>query len=96
MSSVIPTASSVRESSVSEAPLASVWHQIKLGDFASWSSELSKSEVVKGASPETDVFKWTFKDGTVFEVKQEEHSVSDQTDPLLTTFLMGVLRIVLI
>ena len=31
---------------------------------------------MKGVSPETDVVKWTFKDGTVLEVKQEEHSVS--------------------
>lgn len=30
---------------------------------------------MKGASPETDVVKWTFKDGTVLDVKQEEHSV---------------------
>ncbi len=30
---------------------------------------------MKGASPETDVVKWTFRDGTVLDVKQEEHSV---------------------
>lgn len=35
-----------------------------------------RSLQVKGASPDTDVVKWTFKDGTVIEVKQEEHSVS--------------------
>lgn len=28
----------------------------------------------QGASPDTDVVKWTFKDNTVLEVKQEEHS----------------------
>ena len=27
-------------------------------------------------SPETDIVKWTFKDGTVLDVKLEEHSVS--------------------
>ena len=42
---------------------------------ASWSA-VSKSEFVKGASEETDIVKWSFKDGTVLEVKQEEHSVS--------------------
>jgi hypothetical protein len=32
------------------------------------------SEFVKGASQDTDIVKWAFKDGTVLEVKQEEHS----------------------
>ncbi len=73
--SSIPTAASVRESAVIEAPLAKVWHCIKLADFSNWGSNFSKSETVKGASPEADVFKWTFKDGTAVEVKQEEHSV---------------------
>lgn len=40
-----------------------------------WSA-LSKSEVVEGStSPETDIFKWTFTDGTELDIKQEEHSV---------------------
>ena len=39
-------------------------------------SKLEKSEWVKGVSEETDIVKWSFKDGTVLEVKQEEHSVS--------------------
>ncbi|KUI70121.1 hypothetical protein VM1G_06286 [Cytospora mali] len=74
MSSSIPTSTSVLESVVIKAPLSKVWHFIKLQDFSKFWSSLSKSEVVKGASDETDVFKWTFKDGTVYEVKQEEHS----------------------
>lgn len=41
----------------------------------SWSA-VTKSEFVKGASEETDIVKWSFKDGTELEVKQEEHSVS--------------------
>ena len=48
---------------------------IKLENFADFWSALEKSETVKGASPDTDVVKWTFKDGQVLEVKQEEHSV---------------------
>ncbi|KAK8432271.1 hypothetical protein IWX49DRAFT_574795 [Phyllosticta citricarpa] len=74
MSSRIPTSTSVAESAVIEAPLAHVWHLVKLQDFSKFWSKLDKSEYVKGASPETDVVKWTFKDGTVLEVKQEEHS----------------------
>lgn len=31
---------------------------------------------MKGTSEETDIVKWSFKDGTVLEVKQDEHSVS--------------------
>ena len=75
MASTIPTSTSVLESAVIDAPLADVWHQIKLPEFANFWSKLSKSEWVKGASEETDIVKWTFKDGTVLEVKQEEHSV---------------------
>jgi len=74
--STIPTSSSVRESAVIEAPLSSVWHLIKLQDFSQFWNQLKQSEFVKGASPDTDIVNWTFKDGTVLEVKQEEHSVS--------------------
>jgi hypothetical protein len=76
MSSTIPTSASVLESAVIEAPFGAVWHLIKLESFSSFWSALSRSEHVKTASPETDVVKWTFKDGTVLEVKQEAHSVS--------------------
>jgi hypothetical protein len=74
--SAIPTSSTVRESAVIEASLSDVWHLIKLNDFSSFWSSLSSSDFVKGVSPDTDIVKWTFKDGTVLEVKQEEHSVS--------------------
>lgn len=76
MSSSIPTAASVSESAVIDAPLSQVWHLIKLQDFSKFWSKLDKSEWIKGASPDTDLVKWTFKDGTVLDVKQEEHSVS--------------------
>ena len=75
MSSSIPTSTSVTESAVIEAPLSQVWHLIKLQDFSKFWSKLEKSETIKGLSPETDVVKWTFKDGTELDVKQEEHSV---------------------
>ena len=73
--STIPTSSTVRESAVIEASLTNVWHLIKLNNFSSFWTSLSASEFVKGASLDTDIVKWTFKDGTVLEVKQEEHSV---------------------
>lgn len=75
MSGPIPTSTSISESAIIKAPLSHVWHYIKLQDFASFWSALDKSEFVKGANEETDIVKWTFKDGHVLEVKQEEHSV---------------------
>ncbi|KFA68746.1 hypothetical protein S40285_09146 [Stachybotrys chlorohalonatus IBT 40285] len=75
----IPTSTSVQESAVIEAHSSDVWHLIKLPEFSKWWSKLDKSEWVKGASAETDIVKWTFKDGTELQVKQEEHSVSAYT-----------------
>ena len=79
MSSRIPTSTSVTESAVIGASLSHVWHLIKLQDFQKFWTKLSKSEYVKGASEETDIVKWAFKDGTVLEVKQEEHSVGSSS-----------------
>ncbi len=75
MASRIPTSTTVTESAVISATFSHVWHKIKLENFADFWTTLEKSETVKGASPDTDVVKWTFKDGQVLEVKQEEHSV---------------------
>lgn len=77
MTSRIPTSTSITESSVITAPLAQVWHLIKLQDFHHFWTKLEKSHHVKGTSHETDIVKWTFKDGTEQEVKQEEHSSID-------------------
>jgi len=77
MASRIPTSTSVTESAVIEAKFSSVWHLIKLENFAHFWSALKHSETIKGVSPDTDVVKWSFKDGTVLEVKQEEHSAID-------------------
>ena len=63
-------------------------HLIKLQDFSKFWSALEKSDWVKGASNEADVVKWTFKDGTAVEVKQEEHSVC-----LLVTMLRHRLKL---
>lgn len=72
-SSTIPTSTSVVESAVIKAPLSHVWHFIKLQDFSSFWSALKSSEFAE-SQKETDVVRWTFKDGSVLEVKQEEHS----------------------
>ncbi|PBP21772.1 hypothetical protein BUE80_DR007202 [Diplocarpon rosae] len=77
MASRIPTSTTVSESAVVSAPFSHVWHLIKLEKFAAFWGKLAKSETVPGASPDTDVVKWTFKDGQVWEVKQEEHSTID-------------------
>ncbi|KAL8897903.1 MAG: hypothetical protein Q9207_006967 [Kuettlingeria erythrocarpa] len=77
MTTRIPTSTSLTESAVIAVPLAQVWHLIKLQDFHKFWSKLEKSDFVKGTSPETDVVQWTFKDGTVLDVKQEEHSTID-------------------
>ncbi|GJC94761.1 hypothetical protein ColKHC_03587 [Colletotrichum higginsianum] len=67
-SSTIPTSTSVVESAVIKA--LSAMSGTSSSNF--WSA-LKGSEAVK-AQEETDVVRWTFKDGTVLEVKQEEHS----------------------
>merc|ERR1712071_678601 len=74
MSSGIPVSTNLTESAVIKASLTDVWHLIKLPSFAQWWSALEKSEAVKGSSDEADLYKFTYKDGTVQEVKQEEHS----------------------
>ena len=70
-----PTSASVSESAVIAAPLSRVWHLIKLQDFDKFWSKLKASDYVQGVSPETDIVKWTFKDGEEWDVKLEEHSV---------------------
>jgi hypothetical protein len=75
-SAPIPTTTEVIESAVIRAPLSNVWHLIKLQNFADFWGALESSQWVKGASDETDVVRWTFKDGTELEVKQDEHSAS--------------------
>lgn len=53
---------------------------IKLGSFSNWWSVLKSSSAVKDTNEETDVYRFEYKDGTVQDVKQEEHSVSKE-DP---------------
>jgi len=76
-SATIPTSTEVVESAVIRAPLSNVWHLIQLHNFANFWDALKASEWMKGTGADrVDVVKWTFKDGTVLEVKQDEYSVS--------------------
>ncbi|PMD58441.1 Bet v1-like protein [Hyaloscypha bicolor E] len=77
MASRIPTSTSVTESAVISALFSSVWHLIKLESFSDFWTALVKSETVKDTSPDTDIVKWVFKDGTELEVKLEAHSTID-------------------
>ncbi|KAL8814080.1 MAG: hypothetical protein Q9223_006668 [Gallowayella weberi] len=88
-STPIPTSTFVTESAVIPAQLSHVWHLIKLQDFSSWWSKLQGDDFIKGASPETDVVKWTFKDGTAWDVKQEEHSVRLPNHPPTQTMALN-------
>ncbi|KAM7183712.1 hypothetical protein V8F20_012517 [Naviculisporaceae sp. PSN 640] len=76
MTSVVTT-NEVSVSAVLQAPLANVWHFIKLGEFHKFWRALEKSEKVDNTSHDTDVYRWTFKDGSAVEVKQDEHSNLD-------------------
>ena len=71
----IPTLTLVTESVVIFAFFSSVWYLIKLENFADFWSFLSKSKSIKGNLLDIDVVKWSFKDRTILEVKQEAHSV---------------------
>ncbi|KAK3987565.1 hypothetical protein QBC44DRAFT_331138 [Cladorrhinum sp. PSN332] len=71
------TTNEVIESAVILAPLSHVWHFIKLGEFDKFWPAIKKAEQVKGVSDDTDVVRWSFQDGNVVEVKQDEHSNLD-------------------
>ncbi len=73
----IATTNEVIESAVIRAPLSHVWHFFKLPNFHLFWSAIKTAELVKGTGAETDLVKWTFKDGSVVEVKQDEHSNLD-------------------
>jgi len=67
----IPVATEVRESAVISAPVDDLWNLIQLPNVASFWTNL------KEVQSSANVTKWTFQDGTVLDVKQEEHSNID-------------------
>ncbi|KAH8589829.1 hypothetical protein B0O99DRAFT_636305 [Bisporella sp. PMI_857] len=64
----------INESAVINASLSSVWRLVKLKEFVNFYTAISKSELVSSANEEKDIVRWTFQDGTVLEVKEEEYS----------------------
>ncbi|KAK3905645.1 hypothetical protein C8A05DRAFT_41448 [Staphylotrichum tortipilum] len=73
----IATTNEVIESAVIKAPLSFVWHFVKLLDFQKFWTAVNKADRIKGATADTDVIRWTFKDGSSVEVKQDEYSNLD-------------------
>ncbi|KAK0354048.1 hypothetical protein LTR91_018437 [Friedmanniomyces endolithicus] len=61
-------------------------------DFSKFWSAIKSSEYVKAANEETDIVKWSFKDGTVVEVKQEEHSVITSQPELTYSSVLSTIR----
>ncbi|KAG9128073.1 hypothetical protein FRC07_005213 [Ceratobasidium sp. 392] len=76
MSTTIPTSTSLTESAVIPFHLDEVWHLIKLKSIPKFWSIVQSAEDVN-VEEEVSAAKWTFKDGTVATVKQEEHSSID-------------------
>ena len=71
----IPVATEVRESAVISASVDDLWNLIQLSNVASFWTNL------KEVQSSANVTKWTFHDGTVLDVKQEEHSVWNHLRP---------------
>jgi hypothetical protein len=75
----------INESAVINASLSSVWRLVKLKEFVNFYTAISKSELVSSANEEKDIVRWTFQDGTVLEVKEEEYSVRFSLDHTYTS-----------
>jgi len=69
------TSTSVTESAVINAVLSSIWRLIQLEEFGNFYTGITKSESVPSSDGKMDTVRWSFKDGTVLEVKEEEYSV---------------------
>ncbi|KAL4965790.1 uncharacterized protein BDV14DRAFT_199564 [Aspergillus stella-maris] len=68
------TSTLVTESTVINAPLDRIWYLIKLTNFTKFYTGLTKSEIIPAEDEGKDVVKWTFADGTVLLVREEEYS----------------------
>ena len=69
------TSTSVTESAVINAVLSSIWRLIKLEEFGNFYTGITKTESIPSGDGRMDTVRWSFKDGTVLEVKEEEYSV---------------------
>ncbi|KAL4793063.1 hypothetical protein BDV19DRAFT_391504 [Aspergillus venezuelensis] len=68
------TSTLVVESAVINAPLDKIWSLIKLTNFTKFYTSLTQSEIIPAEDEGKDVVKWTFADGTVLLVREEEFS----------------------
>ncbi|KAL4935590.1 hypothetical protein BDV06DRAFT_228691 [Aspergillus oleicola] len=68
------TSTLVTESAVINAPLSTLWKLIKLENFTKFYTGLTSSEIIPAEDEGKDVVKWTFEDGTVLIVREEEFS----------------------
>lgn len=72
------TSTSVTESAVIQAPIYAVWRLVKLKRFIDFFEGIIKSETIHAQDDDNDdreIIRWTFEDGTVLDVVEEEYSV---------------------
>ncbi|KAL4928008.1 uncharacterized protein BDV17DRAFT_292028 [Aspergillus undulatus] len=68
------TSTSVTESAVINAPISAIWRLIQLKNFEKFYIGLTSTEILPSDDEGKDTIKWTFADGTVLHVKEEEFS----------------------
>ncbi|SPJ85367.1 uncharacterized protein FTOL_11148 [Fusarium torulosum] len=71
------TSTSVTESAVIQAPIYAVWRLVKLKKFIDFFEGIIKSETIHAQDDDNDdreIIRWTFEDGTVLDVVEEEYS----------------------
>ena len=75
MAKRIPVSTSFVESAIIPAPLASIWPLVKPERFVDFYTAISKSESIISDDGES-IVRWTFPDGTMLYIREEEYSVS--------------------
>lgn len=70
------TSTSVTESAVINAPVSKVWSMVQLKNFQNFFVDINKTEILPSEDLQKEVIRWTFDDGTVLDVREEEYSVS--------------------
>ncbi|KAI6369731.1 hypothetical protein MCOR25_004360 [Pyricularia grisea] len=68
------TSTLVTESAVINAPVSKVWSLIQLRNFQNFFVGINKTEILSSKDSQSEVIRWTFDDGTVLDVREEEYS----------------------
>ncbi|KAL5905928.1 hypothetical protein ACKVV7_010321 [Pyricularia oryzae] len=68
------TSTSVTESAVINAPVSKVWRMVQLKNFQNFFVDINKTEILPSEDLQKEVIRWTFDDGTVLDVREEEYS----------------------